>query len=306
VSAIGLASWDRTLVVDHFPDLGSFAIVDRHLEAPGGTTGNIAVTLARLGARVRFLTSLGNDSQGKEVERRLRSEGVLLELIQSDHDLPTDESTILVADPTGERTILWRKGARPMLGDRIDIDALFGADLAVIDVDDDRLRRFLADLPVHTYPSTRLLGTLSYLEERLREEELAELFRFDYLVGNQREVSRITGANDLPSALELLQELMVGSNLRGFAITIGASGAIAITASERWQAPALDAPVVDTTGAGDAFAGAFAYAMALRWPMEESLRFATTVAGLSTSQLGAQTALPSFAEARARMDQTGP
>ena len=73
----------------------------------------------------------------------------------------SDLSIVLVSQETGERTILWRIGPHLQLGHQIDIDALFGADLTVLDSPDLPLRRFLTDLPAHTRPAARLLGTLS-------------------------------------------------------------------------------------------------------------------------------------------------
>jgi ribokinase len=87
---------------------------------------------------------------------------------------------------------------------------------------------------------------------------------------------------------------MRGENLRAGAISLGAGGSLAFTVDEQWQAAAFGVPVVDTTGAGDAFAGGVAVGLACRWPWPAILRFANAVAGLATTALGAQTALPNW------------
>jgi sugar/nucleoside kinase (ribokinase family) len=95
---------------------------------------------------------------------------------------------------------------------------------------------------------------------------------------------------------------MPGANLRVGVVTGGSEGATAFTRGDCWDAAAFPIDAVDTTGAGDAFAGAIAYAMALRWDWPAALRFANAVAGLSTRALGAQTALPCLPEVAELLD----
>ncbi|MEA2527419.1 MAG: ribokinase, partial [Thermomicrobiales bacterium] len=92
------------------------------------------------------------------------------------------------------------------------------------------------------------------------------------------------------------QTAMPGANLRAGVVSRNPEGATAFTARERWDVAAFSIDAVDSAGAGDAFAGGIAYAMALRWDWPQALRFANAVAGLSTRALGAQTALPTLDE----------
>jgi ribokinase len=294
IALIGLASWDLILVTGHFPVAGSYAIADKVLSLPGGTTANTATALSRLGARVQLAAMIGDDPEGDAVADSLRSEGIGLQWLAKRAGEPTDRSYVIVSNDPPDRTIIWQRGARLALGDRLDIPSLFAHELVVIDVDDMRLRRFLADLPVHTLPGTRLAGTLSYLVDYDRADVLETLLRLDLAIGNERELKWLTGQPDLDAAVAAMQATMVGNNLRACAISLGARGSMAFTATERWQVPAFEAEVVDTTGAGDAFAAGVAYGSALRWDWPETLRFANAVAGLAVTGLGAQTALPSL------------
>jgi ribokinase len=296
IALIGLASWDQLLVVDRYPIAGSYSIATEVRSLPGGTTANTATALARLGAKVELAAMVGDDPEGAELVRTLNAEGVGTGWIPTRTGEPTDRSFIIVSSTPPDRTIIWQQGARLALGDRLDIPALFGHDLVVIDVDDMRLRRFLVDLPVHTLPGTRLLGTLSYLVDYDREEALETVLRQDIAVGNERELLWIAAEPDLDRAVRSLQSKMIGSNLRACAISLGPRGAIAFTAFEQWESPALEVEVVDTTGAGDAFTAGVAYGAALRWDWPDIIRFANTIAGLSITALGAQTALPTFNE----------
>jgi sugar/nucleoside kinase (ribokinase family) len=89
---------------------------------------------------------------------------------------------------------------------------------------------------------------------------------------------------------------MRGHNLRAAIITSGPAGCRVITEDERIRLPAYAVPVVDPTGAGDAFVAGVAYGMALRWDWERVGRFANAAGGLAIRALGAQTGLPTRAE----------
>jgi sugar/nucleoside kinase (ribokinase family) len=190
---------------------------------------------------------------------------------------PTDGATVIVSTEPHDRTIFWHQGARLVRGDRLDVAAIFSHDVVILDVDDAPLRRFLTDLPAHTLPSARLLGTLTYLAD--------------------------AGIPDaLDDAISAVQSAMAGSNLRAGIVTRGADGSTCFSQTDRWDDLGFGVAAVDTTGAGDAFAGAIAYAMALRWEWPRALRFANAVAGLSTRAVGAQTALPTLPEVAKRLN----
>lgn len=295
MALVGLASWDRIIKVPHYPAPGRYAIVETTASLPGGTTTNSAVALARLGATVSLAALVGDDAEGEMMRTALEREGVGTAWLRTVTDGVTDGATVIVSSEPPDRTIFWHQGARLMRGDRLDISGIFGHDIVLLDVDDAPLRRFLVDLPAHTLPTARILGTLSYLVDD-SPDAFDVALRYDVLVGNQRELLALTGQPSLDRAIATVQAAMPGSNLRAAIITRGAEGATAFTAVERWDAPALSVQVVDTTGAGDAFAGAVAFGMALRWDWLDVIRFANAVAGLSTTALGAQTALPTWEE----------
>jgi sugar/nucleoside kinase (ribokinase family) len=209
---------------------------------------------------------------------------------------------MLVSGISGERTILWQQAPTITRGDRIDIGLLFAADLTIVDCVEMDLRRFLTDLPAHTQPGARLLGTLTYLAEVVAHDKLEVALRHDILVGNEREYCALAGDDDPMRALERIAAAMPGSNLRVAVMTQGRRGSVAVSRAGRWCASARSVTVRDTTGAGDAFAGAFAYAQARRWEIERSLAFANATASFVVGALGAQTSLPSLEQVLATLD----
>ena len=296
IALVGLASWDRLLVVDRLAGPGEYAIVVTEASLPGGTTTNTAVALARLGAAVAFTGLVGDDEAGERMRAALAAEGVDVGWLDVRSGEPTDASTIVVGGDPPDRTIYWHKGAAIVRGDRLDLAAIFAHDLVVLDVADYALRRFLTDLPAHVAPRTRLLGTLTYLVDSGEPDELEVALRHDVLVGNEREFGVLVGAGDLDAATRAVQAAMPGANLRLAVASRGAAGCRLFTATEVWDVPGFKVEAVDATGAGDAFAAGLAYALALRWEPPRAGRFANAVGALATRALGAQASLPSMAE----------
>ena len=299
VALLGCASWDRLLLLDRHPVPGDQALVLGELSAPGGTTTNSAVALARLGAEVRIVTAVGDDAEGRLLRAALEAEGVDCGWIVVRAGERTDLATVLVADDPPDRTILWHQGAQVVKGDRLDIAALFAHDLVVVDLPDIPLTAFLTDLPAHTEPRARLLGTLTYLADAEPRLGLELALRCDAVVGCQRDLETLTETDALGPAVARLQQGMRTANLRTAVVTRGAAGCLLIEADSVSSHPAYLVEAVDPTGAGDAFAAGTAFGMACRWPWPRTVRLANAVGAISVGALGAQTALPSLAQAEA-------
>lgn len=298
VAAVGMASWDRLIAVDRYPAPGEQAIVLAEVSAPGGTATNTAVALARLGATVTIAAAVGNDADGGAIRSALEEAKVDTRWLLVRPGERTDLATIVVSDEPLERTIYWHQGAQLVRGDLLDVAALFRHDVVVLDVADAPLRRFLLDLPAHTVPGARILGTLTYLADPALPDALELLLRHDVVVGSERDLLAVTGTWTLSDAAAALRYRMPGTTLRAAVVTRGAAGCRIVTAEEGWQVPAFAVDVVDPTGAGDAFVAGVAYGMALRWGWPEVARFANAIGALAVRALGAQSSLPTMGEVR--------
>ena len=296
VGVVGVASWDTLLAVGRMPVPGDFAIVSSALEGPGGTSANAAAAAAALGAQVELITAVGDDPTGTQLLAALNNIGIDCSRVKVDPESPTDQTTVITSAAPPDRTIFWRQGAIPRRGDRIDIDRLFTRDLVVLDSVDPLLRRFMIDLPVHTYPDVKILVPMTYVVDFPGADELDSVIRCDSLVGSAKELRQLTGHNSLDDAISAMQGKMRVSNLRSIAVTLGAEGALAFDAERTYRSPAYSVEVVDTTGAGDAFAGAFGVGLGCRLDLPTALELANCVAALSVRSLGAQTGLPDLDE----------
>ena len=302
IACVGVASWDRLLAVGGYPATGEQAIVREEVSAPGGTTTNTAVALARLGARVCVATVVGNDAEGVAIRDALAAEGIDIAGVAIRPGQRTDLATIVVSDEPRDRTIYWHQGAQLVRGDRLDVEGLFGHDVVVLDVVDAPLRRFLLDLPAHTVPRARLLGPLNYLANPELPDAFDLALRHDVVVGGERDLLTVTGTWTLGDATAALQHRMRGANLRAAVVTRGSAGCRVVTRDKTWQLPAFSVPVVDPTGAGDAFTAGVAYGLALRWDWPRIGRFANAMGALAIRQLGAETSLPRLAEVEELLD----
>jgi sugar/nucleoside kinase (ribokinase family) len=299
ISCIGLVSWDRLLAVPVYPSVGGEAEVLEEASAPGGTTANTAVALARLGTESRIAAAIGDDERGAMVRRALVAERVDDGWLTVKPGQSTDLATMIVSREPLERTVFWEKGAQLVRHDRLDIAGLFGGDLLVLDVADTPLRRFLLDLPAHTVPTTRILGPLTYLADSDIPDAFDLALRHDGIVGSERDLLQVTGTWSPGDAVTALQYRMRGETLRAALITRGPEGCRVVTESDRRNVPAFPVAAIDPTGAGDAFVAGVAWGMAQRWSWQEIGRFANAVAALACRSLGAQESLPTLQEVEA-------
>jgi sugar/nucleoside kinase (ribokinase family) len=305
IACVGLSSWDRLIAVPEYPAVGEQAHVLEEVSAPGGTTTNTAVALARLGAWVGIATAIGDDERGALVRRSLENEGVETGWLAVKSGQITDLATVIVSQQPLERTIFWEQGAQLVRGDRLDIAGLFGGDVLVVDVADIPLRRFLLDLPAHTVPTARILGPLTYLANEDLPDAFDLALRHDAIVSNEHDLLDVTGTWTLSDAVKALQNRMRGATLRAALITRGPEGCRVVTETESVNVPTFAVDVIDPTGAGDAFVAGVAWGMAQRWSWPDVGRFANAVGALACCSLGAQASLPTLAEVE-KLLATGP
>ena len=296
IAAIGLASWDRLIAVPTWPAAGDYRVVTGEWSLPGGTTANTAVALARIGGRVTLVGRVGDDDEGRRLIAAMAAEpGIDASALTVRPGEATDRCTMIVSEHPAERTILWQPGAALRRHDPLDLTGLFAHDVVLIDIADHSLRRWLTDLPAHSSPRTRLLGTLTYLVENgepVADDALDVALRFDMITGNARELMALTQTRDPDAATAVIRARMAGANLRACAISLGDAGCRICTRNEIWDVPAYPVAVVDPTGAGDAFTAGIAWGLALRWAWPRTALLANGLGGLATTAFGAQSGLP--------------
>ena len=294
VAAIGLSSWDRFLVLDRYPESGGYATVQHEFEQAGGTTSNTCAALAMLGIDVAFASRVGNDPQADLLIQSLQDAGCKTDFVVRNPDQPTDSSIIMVTETDGlpERTIIWFKGAQPEHRHQLPLDHLLDHRWLLIDVNDDPLREFLLTLPAHLSPRTQLIGAMTYLTDSDPDTALRHFLQHDAMLGNSRELMQITGTSTLEDAITSAQPMLTGNACRVIFLTLGNRGSIAIRATSVTSAPSFEVEVVDTTGAGDAFAAGCIWGLLDGCSDDEILARGNAVGGLCCTAFGARAGLP--------------
>jgi sugar/nucleoside kinase (ribokinase family) len=252
-------------------------------KAPGGMAGNVAMALARLGARVRILGRVGDDSDGDFAVSGLARAGVDTSFV-SRLAGATTFSCISLLTPDGEKALvkLMTPAYRPEAADVTEAVLSGVSHVHLTSVGDKALCRRVAEAP-------RPAGaTLSLDIERADCPDDA---------GNL--LDAIAGFDVVFSNVEsrAFVDAILGRSLAGLVptvvTTLGKEGAQTAAEGRCIVSPGFTPKVVDTTGAGDCFAAACLYArFILRLDWSGALRFANRAAALSTTGLGAQSALP--------------
>jgi sulfofructose kinase len=275
VICVGHASYDHVFSVPHHPAADEKLFADTLVGCGGGPAANAAVTVARLGLKAGLAGYLGRDVHGQLHEAELRAEGVDTRYVVRG-DAPTPVSVVLVK-PDGTRTLVCYKGGTAKLdGTQLDLSGLT-AKVALFDGHEPDVSELLLRGPQVTVLDA---GSLHAGTEAL-------MFCVDHLVCSEKFASQWLGESRPELALGQLAE-----RAPVVVITLGQRGLIWRRGGESGALPAFPVNAVDTTGAGDAFHGAYAAALALELPWLDTLRFASAAGAACCEKLGARPGMP--------------
>lgn len=271
---------------------------------PGGKGSNQAVAAARLGGKVSFISKLGRDAFGDLARQTYKKEGIETQFVFETTEHATGGAAIIVDEVSGENAIVVFPGA------------CFHVTPAEIDQARARIGEsavFLTQLELqvpaveHGLKLANSLGVTTILNPAPGLPLPPEIFALcDYVTPNETEAALLTGlpVTNIAEAERAAQELL-DRGARNVVVTLGAQGALIRNALLARHLHALDAgPVVETTGAGDAFNGGFAIALAEGKDIVAATRFGCAVAGISVTRPGTALSMPSRAEVDALLART--
>jgi len=251
----------------------------------GGPASNAAVTIARLGGRAAFSGYLGNDAFGEAHLHELAAAGVSTTGIYRG-DAPTPVAAVTIK-PDGERSIVDYRAPTALAPD--DSITLSKQPARVLLIDGHQ-----ALLSIKLVDEARSLGIPSVLDAGSINDGTMLLYnKVDYLITSEKFARQFSGEDDPRTALASLD-----GAAPLIAVTWGADGVYWLDQSGQHHMPAFDIEAVDTTGAGDAFHGAFALGLAQGIELRQNLRRSCATAALTCLKAGARSALPE----RSRVD----
>jgi ribokinase len=277
IAVVGSINLDLVVAVDRHPAPGETVVGGDCRQLPGGKGANQAVAAARLGSEVAMVGRVGADAQGAWLRDGLWTERVDVEHVREDRVAPTGVAMIAV-DARGENTIVVSPGANARVDAR-DVaaasDVVRGAEVVLVQ---------------HEVPAAAVAAAIAtaggtvVLNPAPARGLAAPV---DVLVPNRGELETLAGGRGDP--VTLARSITAA---RAVVVTLGEEGAVVVEGdrAERVRAPHVEA--VDSTGAGDAFCGALAEAMAGGATVVEAARWAVRVAAVSVTRPGAQGGLP--------------
>lgn len=280
------------------PRIGETILGNGFALGPGGKGSNQAVAAARLEADVSFITKLGDDAFADLAERTWKEAGVR-PVVTREPGNYTGAAYIFVEEGTGNNAIIISPGAAAAIS------------VADIDRQTDLIRSasiFMTQLEqpleaaVRGLELAREAGVTTILNPAPGRALDIDVFSLcDYVTPNESETEELTGIPvSSPDDARRAGDVMLKKGVSAAIVTLGAAGALYHTAGRSELVPAFDAgPVVETTGAGDAFNGGFAAALARGFEPLEAVRFGCAVAGISVTRPGTAPSMPTLAEAEA-------
>lgn len=285
ILVVGSSNIDLVASVDRLPSRGETVLGYRFAQSFGGKGANQAVAAARAGAEVAFLSKLGADANGRLIEQHLAAQGLSRPILLRDAEFPTGVAMILV-DHSGENQIAVVPGSNGRLTPadlRQHRELIAGARVLLLQM----------EIPRETVFEALRLGRECGLTTILNPAPAAplpsDLLRLvDILTPNESEAQALTGSADPAEAARILTDRGVGTVV----VTCGANGAFLATGNDVTHIPGFLVETIDSTGAGDAFNGALACAVAEGVPIKSAIVRANAAGALATTGRGAQESMP--------------
>ncbi|MBP0618014.1 PfkB family carbohydrate kinase [Jiella mangrovi] len=286
VACLGLSALDYIFVVDELPGRGSAKVRAGDFAVKGGgMAATAAVTVARLGGAASFIGRAGADREGEMMRAELSAEGVDVTHFKLFEDARSSISGIFVGR-NGERQIAnFRGAALPVEADWLPSSAFAGLGAVLCDP------RWPEGAHA-AFAACRDLNIPTILDGDVATDDVfdALLPLTDHAIFSEPALAAYAGRADEAG----LREVAERHGCAVTAVTLGEAGAISIEGGDIRHASAFAIEAVDTTGAGDVFHGAYAYAIARQAPTAEAMTFASAVAALKCTRPDGRSGIPTL------------
>ena len=288
---VGSSNIDMVVKSERMPRGGETLLGGEFAMVPGGKGANQAVCAAKLGADVKFVARIGDDIFGETSLNNFHCVGIDTKYVIKDTETPSGVALIVV-DAGGENAIVVAPGANYKLTPE-DVDkardAIAAADMVVLQFE------IPSKTVVHTIELAKSLGVKVVLNPApIRPMPLEVLSMVDILVPNQHEAAELlgrAGEGDTLDAESSARELLA-LGVKFVVITLGSKGAYVAGENVSEYIAPKRVTAVDTTAAGDAFTAALSCGLAEGLDIIEAANFATRVAAIVVTRMGAQTSMP--------------
>ncbi|MCG8479658.1 MAG: ribokinase [Spirochaetales bacterium] len=304
IAILGVFVADTAYRAARPPRLGETVLGTSFSLGPGGKGSNQAVAAGRLGGDVTFMTRLGRDAFAEMALTTWGEAGVKPAVIETPESY-TGAAYIFVEEATGNNAIIVCPGAAQLISPadiEAQADLIRNAGVFVTQLEQP------IDAALRALQIARDAGVATILNPAPAAELPSEIYPLcDYATPNETEAETLTGVKvetieDAKGAAAALRAKGVGTAI----ITLGDKGALFDDGRRCELVPPVNAgPVVETTGAGDAFNGGLAVALTRGLALPEAVRFANAVAGISVTRPGTAPSMPGLAEVQTLLAEEG-
>ena len=294
VTVLGIYVADLVFFGQKIPQAGETVLGNNFVVGPGGKGSNQAVATSKAGAKTHFISKIGDDQFGRMAIEMYDEAKVDYSNVVISKDYSTGAAAIMVDEVTGANAINVYPGASGAITKK-DIDdaeqAIKNSKIFLTQLEAPK------DVVMYTLKKASDLGVTTILNPAPADHIDKSVFPLiDYFTPNEIEASfyvnhQVETHDDARRAADSLLNM----GIKNVVITLGERGAFFANAHEAFSCPVatLQTPVVDTTGAGDAFNAGLAVALTENMPVQEAMAFASATAGLSTTKIGTAKAMPS-------------
>lgn len=286
IIGMGSCTWDHLLMIPHMPEYGVDMRASQYLNQSGGLVASALVAATRLGAKTKIIARIGDDKEGEFIHRELERDKVDTSKLLVEARTHSHVSTVLVDSNTGERTIIsrWATGS-PIGLHEFTREEITSAKILLIDnITEGTLQAakwaneagmIVIFDPACTFDTAKEL--LPWVTVPIVPEQFANQW-----LPNQPVEETALALRGLGSLIAI--------------VTLGERGCVVCSSEGMQTYPAFPVDVVDTTGAGDAFHGAFMYGLLQDWNIQRMTKFASAVGAMNCRFLGGRVGLPTRRE----------
>jgi len=290
ISVLGIFVADISFSGSKIPAIGETILGTKYNIGPGGKGCNQAIAIARLGGKVSFISKIGKDNYGELALKTLKKNNISTTNIIQDENFQTGVAGILVDQSSGKNAINVITGAPSSLTTKeLDnhIDTIKKSKIFLTQLEVPK------EVTLHCLKVAKENNCLTILNPAPASEIKGFFDYIDYFTPNETEAEFYTGIKITnEKEAKVAAEKILGMGIKKVVITLGEKGLFYTDGKEEIYLKADNFKAIDTTGAGDAFNGGLAFALSQKKPIEECLKIANRVGGLSTLKQGAGNAMP--------------
>ncbi|SHM47391.1 ribokinase [Halanaerobium congolense] len=288
ILVIGSMNMDLVVETERYPEEGETIIGGEFQQIPGGKGANQALAAAKLGKDVEFIGACGDDSFAPKLKSSLKNGGAKIDHIFEIEGVSTGVAVITV-DKNGNNRIIVSPGANyELLPEKIEKirDKIIEAEIILLQL----------EIPLNTIEKIVEIASKNKTKiilDPAPAQKLSDsiLEKIDYLLPNEGELDLLLKDIKTKSRSEKIK-LLLEKGVKNIVVTEGEKGINYYGQEKEIHLDTLKVKAVDTTAAGDVFAGAFAASLTAEKDLEKALQFAVQAAAYSVTKIGAQSSIP--------------